>query len=505
MKRLHYSKSEESYLKYNEGQLLEYAVEVQSAILPSDLFALLKQTSHFASFVETLLVARMAADDEPEDAFSWLDNEVTAIRPDGEASLIDLGEMLSVAWRWHSDVVARRLPLQGHYASVMFLGWSSFCQLFYLCAQSDETRLAQLRHWPAQDYAFYQKMALQHTIEITNLPISLYSCNDLWCSVRLITTTGLYTQPYTVELKQYFYALFYRYCELISAEQGDISIIMDNPLFVTELPKQESDKLIIPLNDQLALCSEYVYDGQSLFYSQLYRISLSDRLETLYDSGAMILQHQPDEETTRLSQKAWLEMLRTVFKDKLLGQFIVTDFKQNILRLHLYHGETEQYRRLWPDNKADPSEVLSLLRPDDHLAAMAIQALPLMEVAAKYEKEPSVVENEMVYLTKQVTERWLASRNVQGHKTRLAPLFQMEQLTTLELLDEWTLREQGDPPLLLGLMHLYYVVSGPRLFRTENFTYAYLVWLQLLMEQHLVSLNDIPPTLHECIGLFSVI
>ncbi len=525
MKRVYYSQQDEAFLGYN-GLPLTYAHAAQTALLPVDAWALLQHMSCFAAFVEELLVVRVVPD-EPEqqeetgdDAFAWLRNgvideeeeeEPPTAEPEDEAMLVSVEEMLGVAWRWHTDLVARALPLTGHYATAYFLSWTAFCQLFYMGSQASESRRHQLKHWRAQDYDFYRRMAARHTIDITAMPLSLYSLNDLWCSVRLIVTCGFYSEPYAPGMKQYLYALFYRYCELISVELGDISLVLDNPLFIATGGGATFDdynaykSLAIPVNEQLSLSSEYVYEGQALFYGQLYRISLSDRLQSMWEDAPLVLETPLDRETETLCQEAWLAMLSTVFQDKLLGQFIVTDFKCNLLRLHLYHGEQEQYKRRWPESNAEPGDVMLMLRPDDHVRAIAVHTLPLMDVLKQYREERRH-ETEMVYLTCQVTARWLASRNVAGHKERLMPHFQLDQLCTLEQLDAATLRDDAQVPLLLSLMRLYYVVWGARVYRTPHFVHAYLVWLQLLVARlGLVPPDCIQPALQECIGLFSVI
>jgi hypothetical protein len=384
--------------------------------------------------------------------------------------------------------------------------------------------LNELRHWRAQDYAHFQRASAQHTIEITSLPIAMYTLQDLWVSVRLIVTATFYSEPYCAAMKRYFFALFYRYCELLSVAQSDAELIVDNPLFIGQAPpangtngEEEVDeeeeanldsedaynaykRLTIPLTPTFSLSSAYIYDGQSLFYSQLHRIILSDRLDTLRRIAPLLLREPLDATSAAQCEQAWLQTLNAVCQDLELGQFVLTDFKCELMRLHLYHGEVEQYKRHFPRSQASPNEVMRTLRGSDHAAALQIHVTPLAELLAR----SAEYERECLFLTRQTTARWFAFRRVKAHAT-LMELFQLEQLCALDALDSATLRTEREGPLFLALMRQYYVVDGSQVYRSSSYVQAYLLWLNRLVQRELIALSHIHPTLRPCIRLFEAI
>ena len=532
MKRVHYSKQEESYLAYQGvAQLWQYADDARQATLPDEALALLRHTSGFAEFVEQLLVLRLVEDPVPEteDAghYDWLDEEAPTEEPEDDdaratALAIDAQEMLGVAWRWHTDIAGRAQPMTGHYAHAFFMSWVSVAQLFYLSHETEPQRLDELRRWRAQDYTHYQRVAAAHTIEISALPLSMYSLQDLWVAVRLIVDSSFYRDAYSQDMKRYFYALFYRYCELISAAQSDIELVVDNPMFIAHQGARDPDeagnedtdlededtynaykKISIPLTATLSLSSAYVYDGQTLFYSQFYRLLLSDRLATLCTVSPLRLRTPLTAEGTAQCMAAWQTMLKAVCQDPELAQFVLTDFKCQLQQLHLHHGETEQYKRHYPRSQASPNEVLRLMRASDHQAVLQIHATPLLEILKRHceQEDGTQYEHEVFYMTRQATARWFAFRNTKGHKA-LMEFFVMEQLVSLEQLDALTLRGAREPPLLLSLMRVYYVVEGEYVYRASDFVHAHLLWLSRLWQRGLIEAQHIHPALRPCIPLF---
>lgn len=509
MKRVHYSKQEEAHLEYpGAAQLWQYAEDARQSTLPDEALALLRHTSGFAEFVEQLLVLRLTDDTQPgEDAtgqYDWLNAEPVAEPEEDDADAratalaIDAQEMLGVAWRWHTDIAGRAQPMTGHYAHAFFMSWVSVAQLFYLSHETETLRLDELRRWRAQDYTHYQRVARAHTIEISALPLCMYSLQDLWVAVRLIVDSSFYRDAYSQDMKRYFYALFYRYCELISVAQGDIELVVDNPMFIAqgardpEAGDEDGDlddedtynaykKISIPVTPTLSLSSAYVYDGQTLFYSQFYRLLLSDRLATLCTVSPLRLSNALSTEGGAQCQTAWLMMLQAVCQDPELAQFVLTDFKCQLQQLHLHHGETEQYKRHYPRSQASPNEVLRLMRASDHQAVLQIHATPLLEILKRHceQEDGTQYEREVFYMTRQATSRWFAFRRVKGHKA-LMEFFVMEQLVSLEQLDALTLRSAREPPLLLSLMRLYYVVEGERVYCASDFVHAYVLWLARL-------------------------
>jgi hypothetical protein len=372
-------------------------------------------------------------------------------------------------------------------------------------------------------------VAAKHNIEISGDPLSLYRVTDVWDSVRLIVTEALYTEVYSDEMKQYFYALFFRYCELMTVREPELEAVLDNPRFVEFLDPAEGagdgddeavvaeredgddtaydayKRVKVPVSDVCALRSDYFYEGEVLFFNQLYRLILSDRLLVQYETSPMQLAGPPPSAETRATcQAAWLSLMTDVCRHKELGQFIVADFKAQMMQLYLFHGETERFRRQWPEANAEPTDVLLMFRAADHMEALRIHGVPPLELVKAYVESGALYERECAFLTRQVTQRWLAYQGVKRART-LDRYFVLESMLTMAQLEAQLERDEKRPPLLLCLMKLYYVVDGERLYRTEHFIQAYLLWLGQLILRDIIQLKHLPAPLRACIGHFRVI
>jgi len=535
MKRVHYSKREETYLRYATGHAALYADDAAMFLLPGNDHVLLRHMASLAEFVEQLLrrqIARRERDEPVTNSsvhFLLMDVEEEAQSAD-EHDAVDTGQAQSFVWRWHSDLAARTCEMTGLFANAFLLSWSALCQLFYLAYYESPERYSRVRQWRAQDYPFYRRVAAKHNIEISGDPLSLYRVTDVWDSVRLIVTEALYTEPYDAEMKQYFYALFFRYCELMTVREPELEAMLDNPRFVefldgggdddeaaataaAELEEDEEGdetaydsykRVKIPVSETCALRSDYFYEGEVLFYNQLYRLILSDRLLVQYETTPIVLVVAPTTETRQLCQAAWLDLMSYVCQHKELGQFIVADFKAQMMQLYLFHGEVERFRRQWPESNSEPGDVLLMFRAADHMEALRIQSTPPLELIRAHNADTAVYERECAFLTRQVTKHWLGYQGVRRARN-LERYFVIESMLTMAQLEALLLRDDKTPPLLLCLMRIYYVVDGEHLYRTPHFIQAYMLWLSQMILRDIIRLSHLPQALQACIGHFRVI
>jgi hypothetical protein len=544
--RLHYNRLQEQCIEYT-GSLADYVTQARNTALPDNDLVVLKHMTHFCSAIEQLMADHLKDDSQDvttmmgemnldtHDVYAQMrrdrqynmEGEPSTIHDDddeadeehntNEDTALIPSHILTVSWLWHADMATRTDPMTGHFAHAFMLSWTSMCQIFYVNCHISPEKRSQAKWWRAQDYVFFDRVKQKHRIEITSDPIRLYSISDLWVAMDLIVCKGLYTEPYSTEMKDYVYALFYRYCELFTVELDDIELVLDNPLFydvkrteeeneldalVAELnpvPQQEVGghdgddgdddeenkfeaykSTVIPVSENMYLRSEYVFDGQILFFSQLYRIHLSDRLVQLEKVHPLRLKHALNEQRVKQSMTAWFRMLIAVTRHPDLSQFVCTDFKNTLMKLHLMHGETEQYKRRWPNAKAVANEVLEQMRASMS-TLFEVHKQPPAILAEEHQKSAKY-GLECMYLTRQCQSRWMASVKVRKHET-ITQRFMMEQLVPLAEVNTAIQRSTHELPLFLVLLQRYYVVWGERVFSSSDFVTSYLVWLCLLVER----------------------
>jgi hypothetical protein len=305
-------------------------------------------------------------------------------------------------------------------------------------------------------------------------------------------------------------------------------VVLDNPLFaVKQVPQTQTKKhdwqeeveeeeeddednydayrnVVIPLDETYSLKSEYFYEGEIVFFSQLRRMRLSRRLLLQYENNPIILKNKPSAELMIKCNCMVLEMLKQVSIHQELKQFVIEDFKLNMMALYVYHGERERYRRKWPEASSGDDVVLSVCRPADHLNANNMKKMKLSDIIDNSH------EKEIVLITKCVTHRWLSYQGyslisgfIDKHNLHS---FVIEETVSLDYINELvTDNEEKDEsmfPTLLKLVHTYYVLYNGGVYKSERFVDAYLLWLHLLVHEKVVKRGLLHPTISESLDYF---
>lgn len=505
MKRLRYNKPEEFYLKYNNQPEI-YLKEATTNCLPLNNIVLLKQMTGWAQFIEALMIRIPIC-------FS-LEN---LMKEETVFDRIDLGIVLNIAWRWHTDIIMRKQALTSHYAYAYLMSWSCFCQTFFLTVHEDMERSHELQMWPAQKYQFYQEMSRLYNIEISDDPISKYNVTDLWDSMKFVIIHGAYTIPYSIDMKRYIHALFYRYCSFLTIEEDNLELVMDNPLFIQEpddnIIKKNGNEdeaydaykfITIPVKKDQHLTSSYIFEGELLFYHQFYRITLSDILFTFYENDPIILESIPTEENDQHHKLVWYQFMSAICEHSRLQQYIVNDFKKDMLYLYLYHGEKERFIRTWPEANADPNDILNQTRASDQMMALEIQKMIPLSIVTAY-KEKGLYEKEVVFITFCAIKRWFAYKVYKKYR-ELDTLLIMEEFYSINEINLMILREKSkDKPMILRLASTCYVINGSQVYKTILFIDALFLWINLMSKIDVEFETVIHKLLRPVISHFNVI
>lgn len=554
-----YSDRPEAYLRYARGtarQQRRYARALETAPLPLGDYALLQQLTGLLAFCEDLTeagLARVVHDEDEDDeeagpvSYARLIEEAmaklgveTGVGGATEAP-VETAPVLQVALRWHDAVCARRQPMTGLYARCLMLSWTAFCKLFYLVVYEDTALYRLMQQRRAADYEYCARVQLAENVVISAASVARYTVNELWNSLQLCVPS-LYKHAFTSHQKTYLYALFFRYCELLCAQQtpAELTRVLDNPLFVRfgrapahnddnsddeeEEDSDDSDsssssddessdsaeeeeyeayqQLLVPLDARCSLRAAYLIEGQLAFLGQLKRVSFSETLAA--HALAAPLRVTVEAEAAECETR-WRECVGEVALHGDLKRFVREAFKSQLVALYVYHGEMERYRMRWPQANCQPCDVLALLRPSDNLAAGRVLELAPAQLLA----EPALYERELVLLTKCATLQWLSYRG-EAQAAKIDAAFLLEELAPLDTIDSHiaALLEgggRGQMPLLLRLVRVYYVAAGDgRLYRTERFVEAYLLWLQLLVQGRHFAMRNAPPRLKSCLQHFIV-
>ncbi len=561
-----YQHAEEQVLRF-DGGLHNYLHDARQATLPDDKRALLEQLTHMGAFVDARLQQAYEARDDVMQAEDTVDDALA----------------LSVAWRWHSELARRAEPMTGLYAHARLLSWAALCQLFWQTLSNDAERLREVQTLRLQDYEYGQALRQRYSVEISDEPVGRYSVNDVWDSMALCVDS-FYRVRYSEAQRHYLYALFYRYCAIATvglddsdAVEEEAQRVMDNPLFAQwrddEAPIEEEDDAVddaafdaykravqVPLTPQCALRSDYLYEGELLFYAQLHRVVLSERLHQLWADAPLVMREPLAPQGRGAALDAWLVFCRVVCLHKELRQFVLEDYKSSQMQLYLYHGEQERFQHRWPEANCTAGDVLGMLRSAQHMEAIRLQrvlpaalctayyaqvrreerhavlhgaeplyafegdALPsndelqeqlrlrqlarqqqssLQPEAAETEQDEGDYEKEALLCGWHITLRWLTYQGVQ--KRRLEQLLVMEELRSTLELDELLGRAATLEPTLLRLQRWYYVVHRGQVFRAAHFVDAYGVWLSRLVAAGLVPAARLYSTVRECLGQFACV
>lgn len=573
---IHYDTSTEPYLQYaGPADMLDYADAASlTDQLPMDELVLLKHMQCFVRFVEDLRDAvyeRLERRDQATAGQSALtlaimeeqrrlqrlerqkrqllttnsDDDDDEDEAQHAVDRIHIPDLLGVAWFWHKLVRERKREMTGHYAHTLFLSWTGYCKLFHLWVVSDVERYDALKEKTADQFPYCEFASDEANVVVSNAPLMAYTVTEIWAAARRIAPL-LYKHTYHVEMKHYFHALFFRYCDLFCSQHqsGELARLMDNPLFCDVVPyrpprpqrpalpcvmdveqQQQLTTMMdddddddgeevedidwdhydayrhvsVRLDQQYVLKSEYFYEGELLFFFQLMRIELSRQLQERQSGDPLILKRKLDEPLLKKCNTAVMKMFSEISVNTYLKKDVVEDYKRTVLSLYLFHGEKERYVRRNPIADNNPSVVLKTCRNNDHEAAINMQKMTLGSVIdGQYERE-------IVLIAKHATTRWVQFKGVPQRKA-IAQAFCIEELMSVEELEALVTKNdvrQTTVPVLLKLVHVYYVLYKGSVYQSVIFVESYMVWLALLVyKAKLVKLGLVHPTIKKELQYF---
>lgn len=516
-KRIRYNKKTQPFLSYQNPK--QYLEESADFTLPTEPLILVKHLTQFALFVEVLVRDVFSCTDPEEE------NALTLAIMRADRLGIDLAPIFELSWNWFLEIDGMRGDFTGRLANARLLSWAQCCILFHLTIYSGDKESDSVLHkrirGKASEFCYCgMLLSKDSNVVITDSVINKFSLDEMWMSMRLIIPT-LYQNPYDVDMKDYFYALFFRYASFLTMPQKGLDKLMDNPKFYRKFMPTEGDdeedsgdeeeeafdeykKQEIPIGEGYFLTSEYFYEGELLFVSQMRRFFLSTELTKCSDEYRFIFREPPTKNRLVVVRQSLEKMVREVSVDGQLRQSVNEEFKKHCLSLYLYHGEAERFKRMYPNMNTRASEILAQARPADLKHATEVITSTITDLI----KKPGM-EKEMVLATKIVTRDFLRH---DGNKKADAidKSFVLEELVSLDqletLIDLALVRKKSpvrSPPLLVKLMSTYYVIHEGFLNKSLDFGENYLIWLAILVHRlEWIRPNKIHPSICEFIKYF---
>jgi hypothetical protein len=406
-----------------------------------------------------------------------------------------------------------------------------------------------------QDFDYCKIISDHFNPVLTVKPISKYTINEVWDSVTQIIST-MYTYPFSVDMKRLFYALFFRYCDILCTEQDDCDSVFDNPVFV-KYDKSYRDHMAIfnqyvdgsecgddnddddddddendehglydqynaykrvtnKVSNHISLRAEYVFEGEAIFKSPLYRFLLIETLNNQYKENPLCIDLLMSKEMFTVCVKSWHEMIIGISKHKVLRKYVSEHFKRHVMDLYIYHGEKERFRRAYPSSLDRATDVLQMLRPSDHIEAIRIQQGSTIHLPDEYVKDIEetstsstfikLYEKECILLTRISSYLWFSYNGFSG-TPKMNSQFMTDELMTLDEINEIIrlpktskekiqnstkrreMKEKCQYPYLIKIMMTYFVIDPIRLlsseggkmvvYKSQSPILAYLVWVSL--------------------------
>jgi hypothetical protein len=488
-----------------------------------------------------------------------------------------LGMINETVFQWHVNIMQRGDAMTGMYATCYFYSWSAFARTFHLTIYSKEEKLYRYTSRCGLTDPFCSLVSKHENVVVTKKEIINYSVNDLWDSACIIRP-ALYSYIFCLPMKDYVYTLFFRYCDLLSLiqqqqqeeHQETNEAIFDNPLFVEvntrDRDEEEEDEDVEEMYDAFkrvnlntdtnySIQTDFLFEGEMLFYYQLHRIHLSDRLQTLYETRALTLSSGTSGRRMawlQVATKGWLDSMVMLAKHAFLRSHVIEAFQHDVYEIQLHHGERECYRRKNTESMCEARDVLDDCRTsvlhtvtetvrttlEDVLTGYAttvIDNLKKLDKVVAPDTECDALEKiilnegtdawpllthekECVLLTRVSTILWLDSEQVKDMERvdRSLLLEELHSLDPLESLifDQFTAIEQTNKhiPIFVKLMRLYYVivvVPGKggvlqcRLFKSVFFIEAYFVWLALCVSTNVFVEAQLQPNTKKLVVNFN--
>ena len=252
----------------------------------------------------------------------------------------------------------------------------------------------------------------------------------------------------------------------------------------------------ITANRKYSIENEFVFEGQPIFCPQIERLMLSSKLHRNEDRIRIAYTRSLTRSSfLRAAIDSWAKMCATVAEDGALTTEIIADFRSSVMQMHLWHGETERFKRESPGLASQPRNVLESFRPLEVGVINKVESQTIRVITGAHKKDflaqlkewdsndsPNDAnlpflnnELEATLLTQICTMRWL-EMNKARHLPTLKACYVMEELNSIEKLNALFYKpEQKRAPVLLKLMRIYYVmdIQSGRLFKTQFQVEAY--------------------------------
>jgi len=555
MKRVYYEEASEPYLVYTGAErLLEYQEKMIVFVLPSHVEFLLKHMEGVCHFLDDIYEALYEREKEEEGAdhfevlFAAYDeaHEQAVIRRNATLSMLNLPLIASTLLQWHNDIVTRKgVTTTGAYAVCYFLSWGVYTRSFHLTVSLQSEKLSLYAYGSAKEHLYCEIVSKRSNVVITDAQLIDYSVDQLWISMRLITPS-LYTYPFSLPMRNYVYALFFRYADLLGMEQDDSVDIFDNTRFFTPLQQQQQQqeedieghddfddykKLNVCANGSYNIHSDFVYEGELLFFNQLYRLQLSTDLMRYHERAESKIRIVYTPKLNRLAfiriaLDQWSEALIILTRDTQYKESLVTRYTHTRTDMHLCHGDRERHKRAFPNSACDARDVLLEARPLEMDHVTRSQAMVLGDLIQCFKRNyTAVIENcgggvnedyeghvlqeggeswmvveyeqEALLLTRICTRLFMEYHKVKGLH-RMDDAFIFEELVSLQRIEEvFFLGKTTSWPVFLKLMRHYYVMDTVtrKVFKSVFFVEAYFVWLSLCLRNKVITTGAIHPKL----------
>lgn len=558
MKRVYYEEASETYLVYRgREKMLEYQEEMFVFVLPSHTDFLLKHMEGVCCFLDDIYEALYEREKEEESAshFEILftvydeDHEQAVVRRNATLEMLNLPLIASTLLQWHSDIITRHgETMTGAYAVCYFLSWGVYARAFHLRVSLQSDKLSLYAYGNAYEHHYCEMVSKRSNVVITDARLIDYSVDELWTSMRIITPS-LYTYPFSLPMRNYVYALFFRYADLLSMEQDGSVDIFDNPRFVMPSHHEEEEeeeeemmtnieghddfddykKLKVSANHSYAIQSDFVYEGELLFFNQLYRLQLSTDLTRYHEREGLRVAYTPKLNRLafiRIALEQWSEALVILTRDTQYKESLVTRYTHIRTDMYLCHGDRQRHKRAFPTSACDARDVLLEARPLEMDRVTRSQGMVLGDLILCFKRNYTTMlencggggnedyeghalqeggeswlvieyEQEALLLTRICTRLFMEYHKVKGlHKMDDAFLF--EELVSLQRIEKvFFLGKTSSWPVFLKLMRFYYVMdtTSKKMFKSVFFVEAYFVWLCLCLRNKVIVPNAIHPKL----------
>ena len=332
-------------------------------------------------------------------------------------------------------------------------------------------------------------------------------------------------------------------------EEEDIDIQINQELF-----DGYKSSLYIEINDLYCIKSNFIFEFELIFFPQLSRLTLSSLINNKINSYLPNNNNDDDEyEITQRKSKddekegilienlpknflsnsinIWYKTISNLIDNNILNIMIKEEFKQTVSDIQLYHGEKIRFIREYPEASFQAVDILSTFRNNEYMNLQNLLKLNLIEIVKLFMEEekkcinrkyllPSPYEKESILLTKISNIIWFDYNRLKRLDDFKKSFIIEEDLGSnctsfsinkdidlIFLLHKRTNFNNSKRKLhfcyLIRLIRIYYIIDinyiKPRIFKTNYFTEAYIIWISVNYKHKLIEENMMPDELKKII------